>query len=323
MLTSISAIGGLVGLVFSVILLSFQTRAVARQTKISNSIAAMSAIRDSTTDLREIYSFFIDRPELRPYFYGAKPCPQWGRTRARVLTIAEMLADALESGHLATQLAPASESHDDWIDYCKSMLRTGPAFADLVRRYPAWWPRLHRLLGADTTFGCSGAFDETPGGRRPPGSAGRVPGVADRRSIKVDQAAVLGVVLAAAVSISAAEGVWEPLESIVGVVLLLLVAAYVDTGRITGKGLRVQRWAVSGVVGLGGVLVAAWPLQLSGLKPGSAALNGWLCGVWLSVVFAYLVCLAVRRSGRRPLRRSKELFSRGVAAIWRRFTRVA
>lgn len=85
--------------------------------------------------------------------------------------------------------------------------------------------------------------------------------MADRHGSQVDQAAVLGVVLAAAVSISAAEGAWEPIESIVGLVLLLLVKAYVDTNQVVGVSRRARRLALSAVIGLGGVLVASWPLQ--------------------------------------------------------------
>lgn len=59
MLTTISAIGGLVGLMVSVLLLSLQTRAVVKQTKISNAIAGMSALRESTEDLRETFSVFL------------------------------------------------------------------------------------------------------------------------------------------------------------------------------------------------------------------------------------------------------------------------
>jgi hypothetical protein len=145
-LTAISAVVGLLGLAVSVALLALKTRAVIKQTMISNSIAGVSALRDSTTDLREIFAIFISRPELRAYFYGRKQCPLSGRKRARVLTIAEMLADALEAGHLATKLAPSSESHEDWIGYCRYMLDASPALASLVQQHSAWWPKLSKLL---------------------------------------------------------------------------------------------------------------------------------------------------------------------------------
>lgn len=64
MITTISAIGGLVGLVISISLLAWQTRAVARQTEISNRIAALSAINGATAGLREVHLLFVSDPGL-------------------------------------------------------------------------------------------------------------------------------------------------------------------------------------------------------------------------------------------------------------------
>lgn len=141
--------------------------------------------------------------------------------------------------------------------------------------------------------------------RRPRGLAGQAKKPAGRSGGQVDQAAVLGVVLAAAVSISAADGDWEPIESVVGVVLLLLLKGYVDTRQIVGKGRGARRCAVSGVVGLGGVLVAAWPLQslLSCLNCcyllDDVRFSGLLCVIWLVVFGGYA---RLRRRGTWPLR---------------------
>ncbi|GLY43010.1 hypothetical protein Amsp01_090330 [Amycolatopsis sp. NBRC 101858] len=128
---------------------------------------------------------------------------------------------------------------------------------------------------------------------------------AERRGTGVDQAAVLGVVLAAAVSISASGGDWELIESAVGVVLLLLIRAFVDTGQVVGEGHRPQRLAVSGVVGLGVVLVVAWPLQWLFPREGpkeNPALAFVLAGVWGVVFLAYARML---RTGWWPRRRPR------------------
>jgi hypothetical protein len=117
-LTEITTVGGLAGLIASVILLAWQTRAVAQQTKISNAIAGVSALEASTSDMREILMVFIDRPELRPYFYERKNPPRKGRQRARVISVGEMLGDCLETGLVANRLVPPP-SHS----------RTGPATA--------------------------------------------------------------------------------------------------------------------------------------------------------------------------------------------------
>jgi hypothetical protein len=68
MLTNISTIIGLIGLTFTLALLTWQTRAVAEQTRISNNIAAASVLSDTGIRLREICMVFVDHPELRPYF---------------------------------------------------------------------------------------------------------------------------------------------------------------------------------------------------------------------------------------------------------------
>jgi hypothetical protein len=151
MLTTVTLLVGLAGLTVSVVSVAFlawQTRAVAKQTTISNAIAGATALKGAIDSLREVLAIFLDRPELRAYFFDGKPCPRRGRGRARVLTIADALADVLESGHLAHELVPATESYEDWSRYCAAVLRTSPTLADLVRRQPDWWPRLHLIIRA-------------------------------------------------------------------------------------------------------------------------------------------------------------------------------
>lgn len=146
MLATISTIGGLVGLAISVALLALQTRAVAKQTQISNIIAGTNAIRDSLADLREINTIFVERPALRSYFYDSKPCPTRGRQCARALAVCEMFADALEVGLQSTASVPSSDSYDDWVSYSKYLLRHSPVLAQQVIEHPDWWPRTHKLL---------------------------------------------------------------------------------------------------------------------------------------------------------------------------------
>jgi hypothetical protein len=146
MLTEITALGGLAGLILSVALLAWQTRAVAEQTKISNNIAGASVLGESRDRLREIYQVFADHPALRPYFYGRRSCPRHGHRRARVITIAEMFADTLESGLFAYNLVSSSSYLENWSSYSRYMLTSSPALRELVRRYPHWWPKLHDLL---------------------------------------------------------------------------------------------------------------------------------------------------------------------------------
>ena len=125
--------------------------------------------------------------------------------------------------------------------------------------------------------------------------------MADRHGDQVDQAAVLGVVLAAAVSISSTEGQWEPIESVVGLVLLLLVRAFVDTTLVVGPARWARRLALAAVIGLGVVLMAAWPLQkFLCLLDWGGALTWMLVVVWTTVFVGYAF---LRRHGMWPLHR--------------------
>src|SRR5688572_25283038 len=78
---------------------------------------------------------------------------------------------------------------------------------------------------------------------------------------RVDQAAVLGVVLAASVTISTAGEAWELIESIVGLVLLMLIAAYFDTAGIDGAGNLRKRLALAAVSALCCCIMVAYPIQ--------------------------------------------------------------
>ena len=146
MITDITAIGGLLGLAVSIALLAWQSRAVAQQAKVSNAIAGTSVLHNTLESIRAIYVIFFDHPELRQYFYDGMPSPRRGERRVRVITLAEMMADALEDGLMGTRLVPASESADDWSDYCCYLLRQSPALREIVLWRPQWWPNLHALV---------------------------------------------------------------------------------------------------------------------------------------------------------------------------------
>ena len=77
-----------------------------------------------------------------------------------------------------------------------------------------------------------------------------------------DEAAVLGATLAAAISISVAEGPWEPIESVIGLVLIVVILAYMEPhkGRRSLRSAP-RRWAVAAVLGLCLSLALAWPLE--------------------------------------------------------------
>jgi len=81
MVANFVAIGGLVGVIASVSLLALQARTLAQQAKIGNAIARATVINNASSNLHQIFQIFIERPELRPYFYESKAPPLRGYKR--------------------------------------------------------------------------------------------------------------------------------------------------------------------------------------------------------------------------------------------------
>lgn len=146
MITDITAIGGLIGLIISIALLAWQTRAVAQQTALSNKIAGASAINEATAGLREVHLLFVADPGLRPYFYDGKAYPRGKKERDRVRTVAEQMLDVLEDGLCTHSLVPSSGSLEDWTTYCRNMLANSKVMNNVVRECPKYWPELYRMI---------------------------------------------------------------------------------------------------------------------------------------------------------------------------------
>lgn len=97
MVTTVSAIGGLLGLIVSLMFLAKQTKAVSEQVRVSNVINGTTGLDGCLNNVREIYFKMLEYPGMRTYFYDSKPCPDQGEERARILIMAEVLADVLET----------------------------------------------------------------------------------------------------------------------------------------------------------------------------------------------------------------------------------
>jgi hypothetical protein len=144
-LTEVTTFGGLAGLTASVVLLAWQTRAVAQQATINNAIAGASVMKATVADLREVLLLFVERPGLRAYFYECKNAPRSRSQHSRVVATAEIFGDVLESGLVANRLVSASGNLDAWTNYCCQVLATSPVLYGLSRKHPEWWPQLARL----------------------------------------------------------------------------------------------------------------------------------------------------------------------------------
>jgi hypothetical protein len=149
--TNVVAIVGLFGVVASVFLLFFQTRANVQQAKISNdqaevsnNIARSTVINNSSSNLHQIFQILIERPELWPYFYESKDPPLRGYKRVRINVVAEILGDVFEDGLVAHSLIPTSRSSGDWVRYCRLVLTVSPIMNEVMQSNPDWWPELRK-----------------------------------------------------------------------------------------------------------------------------------------------------------------------------------
>ena len=72
MLATITSIAGIAGLILTIGLLAWQTRAAAKQAEIANAIAGATVLYACASGLREVLRLFVERPALRSYFYDAR-----------------------------------------------------------------------------------------------------------------------------------------------------------------------------------------------------------------------------------------------------------
>jgi hypothetical protein len=145
--TIAAALVGIAGVIGSLLFSGYQTRNLVHQTKIQNEMARAVNINNGVDRLSAVYRVFIDYPELRRYFYEGAPMPAASRKRARVLTVAEMIADTVDSVILdaATRVA-TGEHRDDWNDYIRHILAHSPTLVGLASEHPRWWPEIMKII---------------------------------------------------------------------------------------------------------------------------------------------------------------------------------
>jgi hypothetical protein len=122
--------------------LAFETRKVAQA-------AAVRAMRELASSLAAVNSIFVEKPELRPYFYSDAPLPDNSQTRDQVEAMVELVSDYLETSlyteeHLPTFRRENRKDLRTWIEFLDGH---SPAFREGVMNNPGeWWPRLREAV---------------------------------------------------------------------------------------------------------------------------------------------------------------------------------
>ena len=136
---------GIAGVIGSLIFSGYQTRQLTLQTVIQNEMAKVEIIHRGADRLSETYRVFVDYPDLRKYFYDGVPCPSRGKNRARVLTVAEMICDTVDSVLETISRVASREERTDWLHYIEHILDQSPTIGLLVLEHPREWPEMAAL----------------------------------------------------------------------------------------------------------------------------------------------------------------------------------
>jgi hypothetical protein len=138
--------GALVG---SLLFLARQTSHSVHQSSVANELAGVRAMAQGYEIADRVIAYFVEYPELREYFYEGVELPEDSTNRARVLAVAELMADAAQSNHWLNHskvveslgsVDPGLDIRtniDDWIEFILTM---SPAVRTLVREHPLQYP---------------------------------------------------------------------------------------------------------------------------------------------------------------------------------------
>jgi hypothetical protein len=139
MISNLAAILGLVSVASSLLFTAWQTRQLIQQTRVNNAIGSTSAYIGTAQLVASAHAPLLDDPSLRPYFYDGKAFDPEDPSWARLLTVAELLADACEHGLMMANYLPPDEQ---WREYPKELLTNSPILRKVVLDRPRLWPRM-------------------------------------------------------------------------------------------------------------------------------------------------------------------------------------
>jgi hypothetical protein len=133
------ALAGDVILAATMAVFVLQVRHMARSTR-------ASVYQTVADQMMSIDRLFVERPELRPYFYGNEPPPSEGLDRERVTAATELFVDFMDN--VATQ-APHMPEYlsGPWAKYFREVASTSPSIRSFWRANRDWYDdSLQRIL---------------------------------------------------------------------------------------------------------------------------------------------------------------------------------
>jgi hypothetical protein len=137
-----------IAVVISVLVLALQARELAKQSRISNQVAAVQADRDVIGLMARTSDVFIRYPELRGEFFDQEPQLS-SHADARLRTIADQHADMLETLIDTTRkLGPYAFKQEEALAFANDTLASSTHLRAMIRESPGWWPPLEELVAS-------------------------------------------------------------------------------------------------------------------------------------------------------------------------------
>lgn len=124
--------------------LTEQTRQLTEQAKASNEVGSTQAAYSALERIHQISQIMIDDPETQQYFFENRELPEDKLVRARVLMMAQVLADTIDYGLMVCDLRSHMENYQGWPSFAVSSMSSSPALREVIKDHPEYWPRLNK-----------------------------------------------------------------------------------------------------------------------------------------------------------------------------------
>jgi hypothetical protein len=141
---------GTIAVVVSVLVLAYQGRELARNTRIANEVAGTQAHRELMFHWKSVTDVFLTHPELHRLYHGDTSRVPTPDDTVRLDVIAEQHADWLDTTLMTEkQLGSYLYSREyvgGWRDFAADSVFESPALRSLIRKRPDEWPTLASLV---------------------------------------------------------------------------------------------------------------------------------------------------------------------------------
>ena len=131
-------VAGTIAVVVSVLVLAFQAREVAGQSRIANQVAGTQSHREILFHWKSLVDVFIRYPQLHPYYYDKTTAAPSADDSVRLGVIADQHADFLEIGYITSrQLASYEHWIGEWNNYIPQQIESSSHLRSIIRSNPS------------------------------------------------------------------------------------------------------------------------------------------------------------------------------------------